>query len=284
MNASTHRATHNAIQVGRVTCRIAACLILARSALAQTKAGPPASVEEVKRILHQSLDDFRETAGFPGGTCAVVLGDGRNLAVATGVSDPRTERPMKTDDRMLAGSMGKTFVAATALKLVEQGKLRLDEKVENTLGRQEWFARVANHDRITLRMLLNHTSGVADHLIPALFAALPKNPDRSWKAAELLEFMLDRPALFEPGSQWSYSDTNYIFVGAVIEQATNRDFYALAREFWLDPLELSGTLPQDSRTIPGLVTGRSKTVTTFNSLVPPLSLRFGVVKGSKKRN
>jgi D-alanyl-D-alanine carboxypeptidase len=67
---------------------------------------------------------------------------------------------MKPADRMLAGSVGKTFAAATALQLIKEGKIKLDDKIEKYLGGEPWFARLPNAKEITVRQLMNHTSGL----------------------------------------------------------------------------------------------------------------------------
>ena len=91
----------------------------------------------------------------------MVLANGESFGLAVGYSDRDAKTPLKPTDRMLAGSVGKTFASATALQLVREGKINLDEKVEKYLGSEAWFSRLPNAKEITVRQLMNHTSGLA---------------------------------------------------------------------------------------------------------------------------
>jgi CubicO group peptidase (beta-lactamase class C family) len=91
-----------------------------------------ADEEKLARILQKlqaKLDGFRVSSKFPGGSVGFALPDGRSGSVSTGVADVQTKQQLKPSDRLLAGSIGKTFVAAVTLLLVEEGKLNLDEKI-----------------------------------------------------------------------------------------------------------------------------------------------------------
>jgi D-alanyl-D-alanine carboxypeptidase len=157
---------------------------------------------------------------------------------------------------MLAGSIGKTYVSAVTLQLVEEGTLNLDEKIEKWLGAEPWFNRLPNAETITLRMLMNHTSGIPEHVLHKDFVkTLKEQPDKVWKPEELVAFILDREPLFEAGQGWSYADTNYILVGMIFERASGKTVYGEVERRILKPLKLKETLPSDSRVIPGLITG-----------------------------
>jgi D-alanyl-D-alanine carboxypeptidase len=89
-----------------------------------------------------------------------VLPNGESFALAVGFSDRDAKTAMKPTDRMLAGSVGKTFAAATALLLVKEGKIGLDDRIEKYLGSEPWFSRLPNAKEITVRQLMNHTNGL----------------------------------------------------------------------------------------------------------------------------
>jgi Beta-lactamase len=92
---------------------------------------------------------------------------------------------MKPTDRMLAGSVGKTFAAATALQLIKEGKIGLDDKIEKYLGREQWFARLPNAKDITIRQLMNHTSGLVRYEFKEQFTKdLTANPEKVWRPDE----------------------------------------------------------------------------------------------------
>jgi len=163
---------------------------------------------------------------------------------------------MKPTDRMLTGSTGKTFAAATAMLLIKEGKIGLDDKVEKYFGNEVWFARLPNAKDITVRQLMNHTSGLVRYEFKEQFTKdLSANPDKVWKPEELLSYLLDEKAPFEAGKGWDYSDTNYIVLGMIIEKVTRRSFYDEANKRVVRKLKLSNTIPQDSREIKGLVQG-----------------------------
>lgn len=215
--------------------------------------------EKLARILREAqlkLDESRAAAKFPGATVGFVLPDGRSGSVSTGFADLATKRPLKPSDRLPAGSIGKTFVAATALQLVQEGKLNLDEKVGRWLGREKWFGRLPNAEDITLRMLLNHSSGIRNHVDDGSFIkALFKNPDKAIKYEELIAYVLDKKPLFPAGRGYSYSDTNYILVGLVIEKATGKTLYDEVTRRFLRPLKLDRTIPADGPALPEVANG-----------------------------
>ena len=215
--------------------------------------------EKLARILREAqlkLDESRASAKFPGATVGFVLPDGRSGSVSTGFADLEARTPLKPSDRMPAASIGKTFVAATALQLVEEGKLSLDEKIGLWLGRQSWFGRLPNAEDITLRMLLNHSSGIRNHVDDGSFIkALFKNPDKTIKYEELIAYVLDKKPLFPAGRGYAYSDTNYILVGLIIEKATGKTLYEEVTRRILKPLRLDRTIPSDGPVLPEVANG-----------------------------
>jgi D-alanyl-D-alanine carboxypeptidase len=217
---------------------------------------PDARVAAVEARVRARLEALHAAGSFPGATAGFVLPDGAAGAAAAGVADADAGTPLRPDDRMLAGSIGKTFAAALAVRLAAEGRLELDAPVARWLGSEPWFGRVPNARRITVRMLLNHTSGIEEHVQNAEFqAAIRADPDRVWRPEELVAYVLDRPALFPAGEGWSYADTNYILLGMVLERVAGAPFYAEADRRFVRPLGLAATGPSDRRVLPGLVTG-----------------------------
>jgi D-alanyl-D-alanine carboxypeptidase len=210
----------------------------------------------LKTALQLKLDEWHKSGSFPGATLAVVLPSGESFGLAVGFSDRETRTAMKPTDRMPAGSVGKTFAAATALQLIKEGKIGLDDKIEKYLGHEQWFPRLPNAKDITVRQLMNHTSGLVRYEFKEQFTKdLTANPDKVWKPAELVAYLLDEKASFEAGKGWDYSDTNYIVLGMIIEKVTGRKFYDEANRRLLKPLKLSDTIPQDGPRLKGVVQG-----------------------------
>ncbi len=111
-------------------------------------------VVELRNRLQAKFDSLHAAGQFPGATAGFVLADGSSFGLATGFSDKTKKIRMTPADLMLQGSVGKTYVAATALQLVHEGKINLDEKIEKYLGNEAWFSRLPNSHDITVRMLM----------------------------------------------------------------------------------------------------------------------------------
>jgi D-alanyl-D-alanine carboxypeptidase len=219
----------------------------------------PVAAQSTAEAVQSELDGLRDRYGFPGATVAWIAVGGESGGVATGVAEVETGRPMPTDARMLAGSIGKTFVAAALLGLDRDGALELDAPVARWLGGRPWFERIPHGPAITLRHLLTHTSGLRDHVHEPAFQ---EAWGRRWPAPgppippdSLVGFVLDRPALFEPGEGWAYSDTGYLLLGMVVEAAVGRGVSEEIEARFLEPLGLSATRASDRRVLPGLVPG-----------------------------
>jgi D-alanyl-D-alanine carboxypeptidase len=219
---------------------------------------------EIRQKVQARLQELRSEAEFPGATVGVVLPDGKSFSVSAGLADVESNTPLKPSDRMPSGSIGKTYVAAVMLQLVEEGRVRLDDRIERWFGREPWFARLPNAREITLGMLMNHTSGIPEHVLKKEFIAkLREGPDKVWTPEELVAYVLDSKPLFPAGQGWSYADTNYILVGMVIERVTKNTYYNELGKRVLKPLKLRDTHPSVSRTLPGVITGYSRPNSPF---------------------
>ena len=208
------------------------------------------------RRLQQALDALHGQADVPGVSAAVVLADGTVLPLTAGFADKEMKQPMSADVLLMQGSVGKTYVAVVALQLVSERKLALDDRVEKYLGDEEWFGRLPNGPDITVRMLMNHTSGLVRYEFqPAFTEELAKQPDKTWKPHELIAYILGSEPPFAAGQGWEYSDTNYIVLGMIIEKVTGQPYFTELRRRLLEPLELAQTVPVEGRRVEGLVQG-----------------------------
>ncbi|UCE58391.1 MAG: beta-lactamase family protein [Phycisphaerales bacterium] len=228
---------------------------------------PQVSDARLQRV-QKRLDKFCKANDIPGATFGMVLADGSSMAPASGVSDRTAGRVMKPTDRMLSGSIGKTYVSAVMLQLVEEGRVDLSSKISHWFGKDAWFPRLPNAYELTLRMLMTHTSGIPRHIFtPEFQAAVKDQPQKVWQSEELVAFVLDAEPLFPPGQGWSYADTNYILVGMIIERVTGRTFYEELADRILGPLELVDTSPSDHPCLRGLINGYSVEGNPFS--IPP---------------
>jgi D-alanyl-D-alanine carboxypeptidase len=175
-------------------------------------------------------------AGAPGAIVFVKTPKGVRSAAA-GLAQLRPAVRMRVGNHYRIGSITKTFVATAVLQLVGDGKLTLDEPVERVLP-----GLVPNGAAITLRMLLNHTSGLYDYVNDTqLYALVTVDLSREWKPRELLGFAFSHPPLFAPGSATSYSNTGYVVLGLVVEAVTGKPLGQVLRERIFQPLRLADT-------------------------------------------
>jgi D-alanyl-D-alanine carboxypeptidase len=229
-----------------------ACGVLA-GAPAASSAQPHA---ELRARLQNHLDSLVATTGVPGVTVGVALPDGSHFGIAAGWADTLTNRRMRPDDRMLQGSVGKTYFGAVALQLVGEGRLDLDAHLTAFLGDEPWFDRLPNARDVTIRHLMMHTSGIVRYeLNPRFLEDLTADPMRTWTPEDRLSYLFDTQPAFPAGDGWDYSDTNYILLAMVLERITGAPAYDEIRRRILSPLGLSNTVPSDRPDVPGIVQG-----------------------------
>jgi D-alanyl-D-alanine carboxypeptidase len=226
------------------------------------------ALERLRQNVQSELNARHKTAQstdelFPGATLAIALPDGRVMGFATGVADVEKTIPMPVEARMPVGSIGKTFVAAVVLGMVADGTLELDGRVAQWLGDEPWFERLPNGDTMTLRQLLNHSSGLIDHVFDETsgFANYlkqqfdPAHATDALEPREFVRFALDQKPLFRAGEGFHYSETGYILAGMVIEKAGGSSYYEELDRRFLRPLGLVQTSAMNRRSFVGLVSG-----------------------------
>ncbi|GGQ67317.1 hypothetical protein GCM10010166_41520 [Couchioplanes caeruleus subsp. azureus] len=168
-------------------------------------------------------DELRRTVaedGWPGALASVQARDGRARDLVAGVGELGTRRPVPVDGQVRIGSNTKTFVAVVVLQLVAGRQVRLDEPVETYLPR---LLRGDGIDgrHITVRQLLQHTSGLPDYT-EHLDAGDSARLSRYYEPRELLDLALASTATFAPGTDWAYSNTNYVVLGLLVQKVTGR--------------------------------------------------------------
>lgn len=228
---------------------------------------------DFSKAVQARFDSIQQALDFPGATLAFIMHDGSSFQFASGLSDVEENIKMKPADRMFTGSAGKTFVAATALQLIDEGKLHLDDKISQYFTDEPWFSRLPNHADLTIRMIMTHTGGLPRYVFKKEFIdKLNASPEKVWEPEELLAFILDEPPLHPPAQGWAYSDTDYIILGMIIEKICGNTFYKEAQKRLLTPLSLDNTLPSDKPELPGLIPGYTGDKT------PPFNLPGKVLK------
>lgn len=216
-----------------------------------------AGTEQTREAVLALLEASRETYGFPGATISVAASDGAVENFAVGVANTESQQQMTPTHRMLAASVGKTFWGALILSLEDDGVLKRRDLVSRHLGSKPWFDRVPNSATITIDHLLTHSAGVPDHvhMTDAGQKLIAMGDTGSFDPVDLVALVFDEPALFPAGEGWTYSDTGYVLLGLAIEAATGHSPFELVQKRFLEPLQLTNTLPSRSRTIPGLAAG-----------------------------
>ena len=154
---------------------------------------------------------------------------------------------MRPVDRFRVGSITKSFVATVLLQLVGERKLKLADSLEKWLP-----GLVPDGRRITVRELLQHTSGLYDYVNDSAFrTAVLANPLRVWTPRQLVRIAVSHEPLFRPGRRWSYSNTNYILAGLLLQAVTHHTVAAELRDRVFRPLALHQTSFPTSPTISG---------------------------------
>ncbi|MDA2434948.1 serine hydrolase [Bacillus cereus] len=244
----------------KITCASLALLIAGSSLLYITptsivKAEPTQSVSSslqtsTQRERNSVKEAMRDTLqlGYPG-ILAKTSEGGKTWSYAAGVADLKTKKPMKADFRFRIGSVTKTFIATVLLQLSGENRLNLDDSIE------KWLPGVIqgngyDGNQITIRQILNHTSGIADYVNSKDFDIM--DTKKSYTAEEFVKMGISLPPDFAPGKGWSYSNTGYVLLGILIEKVTGNSYAEEVENRIIEPLDLSNTfLPGNSSVIPG---------------------------------
>jgi D-alanyl-D-alanine carboxypeptidase len=190
---------------------------------------------ETRRAIDAAIDQTILAGKAPGVVLGLWVPGQGSYVTAGGVSDTATNEPMRADMVMPIGSITKSYTATVVLQLVDEGQLTLDD----TLDR--WYPEIPEASAISVRMLLNMSSGVADYANTniSLFCS---DPTRNWQPEELIALGVSTPRAFDPpGSAYNYSTTNTVLLGRIIEKVTDRSYEDNLRVRLFEPLGLHDT-------------------------------------------
>jgi D-alanyl-D-alanine carboxypeptidase len=250
----------------RITCtgRILGITLAAALAVAFTSGSAPASQAPASRApasqapaagppsgVQQGMDAL-VAAGVPG-VVAYVRHGRAQWHLAAGVASRATDAPARSWDRVRIGSNSKAFISTVLLQLEAEHRLSLND----TVGR--WLPGLVsghgnNGSKITIRELLDHTSGLYNYTDdPRVLAPyLDGNRDYFWTPRQLVAIAVSHPPLFAPGTAWSYSNTNYILAGLIVQAVTHESPVAEVYQRIIRPLRLSATsFPVRDPRVPG---------------------------------
>ncbi|MFI9171278.1 serine hydrolase domain-containing protein [Streptomyces lincolnensis] len=235
----------------RTTLVAATAVALSAALAAPAVAASPGSGGD-DHALTRKAAQAAVAEGVPGVTVAVREGH-RTWSTTAGVGNIRTGKPRSPHDRYRAGSVTKTFVATVLLQLEAEGRLSLDDSVDKWLP---GLVRGNGHDgrKVTLRQLLNHTSGIFDVLADPGYRRTYMSAEGFFehrydrlKPEDLVAIAMSHEPFFKPGASWRYSNTNYVLAALVIEKATGHAYGDEVRRRIIKPLGLNATSVPDRR-------------------------------------
>jgi D-alanyl-D-alanine carboxypeptidase len=187
--------------------------------------------------LQGVLDRLRVKLGIPGVSATILFPDGSAWTGVSGLANVGRGIPVTPETAFAIASMSKTFTSAEVLSLIDEGRLRLTDSAVALLPAG---LPIRLDPKITVAMLLDHTSGLADYFLnPKIDAVLQRSPTRAWTAGDALRYV-GKPRS-KPGVAWHYANTNYLLLGLIAERVTGRPLAAEIRDRFLDPLGLSRT-------------------------------------------
>ncbi|MFH1149236.1 MAG: serine hydrolase domain-containing protein [Actinomycetota bacterium] len=213
-------------------------LALAACGSCGTKQFPAETEKKLDRLVAMMMEQY----GIPGAVAgAWVPGEG-TWTTAAGKADTKTGSSEAEDLRFRAGSITKTFVATVILQLADEDKLSLQDKLD------QYVEGFTYGDQITIKQLLNHTSGVFGYDdAPGFTQESVHDQQRRWTTDELLELAKSGQPYFPPGQQWRYGNSNYLLLGLIAEKVTGGDIAGEVKRRIIEPLGLSSTVfPVDS--------------------------------------
>jgi len=170
-----------------------------------------------------------------GAVIVQVTDHGRRLFTQA-YGESMTGVPATADMHFRNGAVAAQYMSTLLLRLVDQGRVGLDDAVAN------WLPELPHASDVTLRMLAGMTSGYPDYVSDALIEALYADPFHTFTQEELLDFAFAQPHLFTPGTNWSYAHTNAVVLGIILQQVTGKPLDAALSRGVLKPLGLRDTV------------------------------------------
>jgi D-alanyl-D-alanine carboxypeptidase len=211
---------------------LALCALLLPAALAQNTL-PPATTAAIDSAVADAL----ASTGVPSASIAVVSNGVIAYTHAYGKAQLEPPRDAAPSMRYAIGSVSKQFTAAAVLMLAEQGKLSLDDTVS------KWLPDLTRANEVTLREVLSHTSGYQDFFPQDYDPPLMLKPTT---ADFILNTWAKKPLDFDPGTQWQYSNTNYVIAGKIVEQVSGMSIFSMLEQCIFKPLNMTSARDIDA--------------------------------------
>ena len=197
------------------------------------------TVDSIDPALRAQIDRIAagvmEQRGVPSASVAVVKGGKLVYTHAYGKAHIDPDKPATPDMRYSIGSVSKQFTAAAILLLQQDGKLSLDDPVG------KYVPGLTRGDEVTIRQILSHTSGYQDYW-PEDYLMTPMMKPTT--AQQIIDTWAKKPLDFEPGTQWQYSNTNYVIAGMIVEKVSGQKLMDFLGEHIFRPLGMKSRLEQ----------------------------------------
>jgi D-alanyl-D-alanine carboxypeptidase len=201
-----------------------------------TTPATPDKQTQLQDILNSAI-----TGSNTPGLVMAITDDSNAFVLASGTKDAQAQTAITTEDSLRIASMTKLLVATVVVKLAEEGKLALDGLMADYLDAQSINA-IANYDQVTIRQLLNMSSGIVDYTaVDAFNDAVDDNPTRVWQQQEVLAYIHNLDADFAPGADWNYSNSNYVLLDLVVGAVGNSSLAQEMRRIIFTPLAMESS-------------------------------------------
>ena len=201
----------------------------------QHKTFPEQKQEAIKQLFEKYIE-----MGIPGLALTVYSPSTGSWSYAHGFSNKEDKEPLTTDHLHYLQSVSKTYMAVIVLKLYEKGKIDLDDPIKKYLN-LPWLENIKGAENITVRMLLNHTSGLPEYSTdPLLVSQIIQDPLTVLSVEQMLSFLDGKPLLFSPGSQYQYRNTNYALLSLIADKITG-DHKEFMKATIFEPLGIKAT-------------------------------------------
>jgi len=204
--------------------------------------------DETNNALQNLLESYRD-AGSPAVTLFVWTPDA-TYSAATGIVDVESGELITADARFRIGSVSKTYTSVVTLQLVDEGLIDVDAPISTYLP--EMTANIDGAEAVTVRQLLTMTSGLYEYLNDDFYDAILDDPNQDWTPTRAIEaYVYDEPAFFAAGTEFEYTNTNYLLLQLIVESVTGQPLHEVVREYILDPIGAANTYTQIQETLPG---------------------------------
>jgi len=214
-------------------------LLAAFMAVGLSSCGTPSFSQSTQDKLTAIVEKTLKTEGIPGAIVGIWQNGKGQYVKAFGKASVVPDLAMQSTFLWKVASISKTFTANVVLQLAGQGKLSLEDK----LSKYDWSVGIVNRDQITVRMLLDHTSGLPDleNDTPAFQKVRYGDPTKVWTHAEILKWARTLKPLAAPGTAYNYTNTGYYLLGLIIESTTGKTATQEIQTLCADKLGLMDT-------------------------------------------